>query len=334
MKMALATRLFPLFAVLLAPLTLSQAQSLTLEAALAKAAEQAPVAAAKAELDDASANLQRVLSDPLLTRPSKVQAEQRAALAQASYNRALAQAQSSIVGAYTQVLEAQIQVRLAQKALEVASRGLEIAQIRQRNGSGTALDVRNAQNRLDDAKSNLTRAESGLALAQTSLRSLVGAFSALAPLPNPPTLPEAAVTQGLLAKNPDVLQARQRAELAGLQVELLDPSYAARAEIEAAKSRAEQAAAGSKEIERGLAIQYDSLYQNLQAAARTLTVQQAALANAREALANDKKRLDAGLISQVAYLQTELSYIQAELAAQQALGNYWRAYYSLLAGGR
>ncbi|GEM83675.1 MULTISPECIES: TolC family protein [Meiothermus] len=334
MKMALATRLISLVAVFLTPFTLSQAQNLTLEAALARAAEQAPVAAAKAELDDASANLQRVLSDPLLTRPSKVQAEQRAALAQASYERALVQAQSSIVGAYAQVLEAQLQVRLAQKALEVATRGLEIAQIRQRNGSGTALDVRNAQNRLDDARSNLTRAENGLALAQASLRSLVGAFSTVAPLPNPPALPEATSVQGLLAKNPDVIQARQRTELANLQVELLDPSYAAQAEIAAAKSRAEQASAGAREIERGLGLQYDSLYQNLQAAARALAVQQAALANAREALANDKKRLDAGLISQVAYLQTELSFIQAELAAQQALGNYWRAYYSLLAGGR
>ncbi|GAO75202.1 TolC family protein [Meiothermus ruber] len=333
MKMAVATRFVTPLTLLLS-LALAQAQSLSLEAALAKATVQAPVIAAKAELDDANTNLQRVLSDPLLTRPSRVQAEQRAALAQASYERAVVQAQSSIVGAYAQVLEAQVQVRLAQKALEVAARGVEVAQIRQRNGSGTALDVRNAQNRLEEARSNLSRAENGLALAQASLRSLVGAFEALAPLPNPPAMPEAGVVQGLLNKNPDVLQARQRAELAQLQVELLDPSYAAQADIEAAKARAEQAAAGAREIERGLALQYDSLFQNLQAAARALSVQQAALANARETLANDKKRLDAGLISQVAYLQTELSFIQAELAAQQALGNYWRAYYSLLAGGR
>lgn len=215
----------------------------------------------------------------------------------------------------------------------VAARGLEVAQIRQRNGSGTALDVRNAQNRLEEARSNLNRAENGLALAQASLRSLVGLLRPW-PLCPTPAMPEASVVQGLLGKNPDVLQARQRVELAQLQVELLDPSYAARAEIDAARSRAEQAVAGAREIERGLALQYDSLLQNLQAAARALSVQQSALANARETLANDKKRLDAGLISQVAYLQTELSFIQAELAAQQALGNYFRAYYSLLAGGR
>lgn len=333
MKMATAARLMALLSLLFS-FALAQPQILTLEAALSKATSQAPVVAAKAELEDAKTNLQRVLSDPLLTRPGRVQAEQRAALAQASYERALAQAQSSIVGAYTQVLEAQVQLRLAQKALEVAARGLEVAQIRQSNGSGTALDVRNAQNRLEEARSNANRAENGLALAQASLRSLVGPFGALAALSNPPALPEASVLQGLLSKNPDVLQARQRAELAQLQVELLDPSYAAQADIDAAKSRAEQAAAGAKEIERGLALQYDSLLRNLQAAAQALSVQQAALVNARETLANDKRRLDAGLISQVAYLQSELSFIQAELAAQQAQGNYWRAYYSLLAGGR
>jgi cobalt-zinc-cadmium efflux system outer membrane protein len=328
------TTIFVLQALLLASFTLAQSPGLTLEAALAKAAEQAPVAAAKAELDDAEASLRRVLSDPLLTRPARVQAEQRVALARASYERSLNQARNSIVAAYTQVLEAQVQLRLAQKALEIAARGVEIAQIRQRNGSGTVLDVRNAQNRLEEARSNASRAENGLSLAQSSLRSLVGGFSALAPLPNPPVLPEASMLRGLLEQNPDVLQARQRVELAQLQVELLDPSYAALAEIEAARSRAEQAAAGAREIERGLTLQYDSLYQNLQAAARSLAVQQAALANARETLNNDKKRLEAGLISQVAYLQSELSFIQAELAVQQALGSYFRAYYNLLTGGR
>ncbi|WP_027882600.1 TolC family protein [Meiothermus rufus] len=329
MKLALPT-LLPL----LLGLALAQTPTLTLETALTKAAQQAPVLAAKAELDDAQTNLQRVLADPLLTRPSRVQAEQRSALAQASYERALAQAQSSIVAAYTQVLEAELQLKLAQKAQEIARRGLEVAQIRLRNGSGTALDMRNAQNRLDEAQSNATRAQNGLALARTSLESLVGAFASLAPLPTPPALPQAGVVRELLNKNPDLLQARQRGELAALQVELLDPSYAALAEIEAAKARTEQAQAGAREIERGLGLQYDSLYQNLEAAARSLNVQKAALENARETLANDKKRLDAGLISQLAYLQSELSFIQAELAYQQAQGNYWRAYYALLAGGR
>lgn len=313
--------------------TVALAQSLTLDSALAKAKDQAPVLSAQAELDDARANLQRVLSDPLLTRPNQVQAQQRADLAQANYDRALAQAQSNIVSAYTQLLEAQIQVRLAQKGLEVASKGVEVAQIRQKNGSGTALDLKNAQNRLDDAKTNLKRASDGLTLAQSNLRSLVGVFDSLAPLPTPPALPDPKTVQELLAKSPDMLQARQRVELANLQVGILDPSYAAQADIDAAKARAEQADAGAKEVERALGLQYDSLYQTLQAAYRSLAVQAEAYANAKETLANDKKRLDSGLISSLAYLQTELSTLQAELATQQAQGNYYRALYSLYAGG-
>lgn len=314
--------------------TLAQAQSLTLEAALARAGEQAPVVAARAELEDARTNLQRLLADPLLIRPSRVQAEQRATLAQASLDRAVNQARSSIVGAYAQVLEAQIQLRLAQKGLEIASRGLEIAQIRQRNGSGTALDVRSAQNRLDEARSNATRAETGLALAQSALRSLVGGFGSVSPLPTPPALPESGRVRELLENNPDLLQARQRAELASLQAELLDPSFAARAEIEAATARALQSREAARETERGLGIQYDSLLQNLQAAGRSLGIQQAALATATEALSAERRRLEAGLISTVAFLQAELASIQAELAAQQAQSSYWRAYYSLLTGGR
>lgn len=309
------------------------AQSLTLDSALAKAKDQATVASAQSELDDAKANLQRVLGDPLLTRPNRVQAQQRADLAQANYERALLQAQSSIVSAYTQLLEAQIQVRLAQKGLEVAAKGVEVAQIRQKNGSGTTLDLKNAQNKLDDAKTTLNRANDSLALAQSNLRSLVGPFDSVAALPTPPALPDTKTVQDLLSKSPDAIQARQRVELATLQVEVLDPSYAAQADIAAAKARADQASAGAREVERALGLQYDSLYQNLQAANRSLSVQAAAYANAKEALANDKKRLDSGLISSLAYLQTELATLQAELAAQQAQGNYYRALYSLYTGG-
>lgn len=320
-------------ALILTP-ALALAQNLTLESALAKTNEQAPVSSARTELGDAQANLQRVLSDPLLTRPSKVQAEQRAALAQANLDRAVAQAQNSIAGAYAQVLEANIQNRLAQKGLEISGRSVEVAQIRQRNGSGTTLDVRNAQNRQDDARSNATRATNGLTLAQNSLRSLVGAFANLAPLPTAPAVPDDNAVTALLGKSPDIIQARQRVASANLQVELLDPSYAAQADIDAAKARAEQAAAGAREIERAFALQYDSLQQNAQAAFRSLAIQQQALTNAREALENDRRRLNSGLISALAFQQSELTFIQAELAAQQAQGNYLRAYYSLLAGGR
>ena len=119
-----------------------------------------------------------------------------------------------------------------------------------------------------------------------------------------------------------------------LQAELLDPSFAARAEIEAATARALQSREAARETERGLGIQYDSLLQNLQAAGRSLGIQQAALATATEALSAERRRLEAGLISTVAFLQAELASIQAELAAQQAQSSYWRAYYSLLTGGR
>jgi len=320
--------------IVLFALGLAQAQTLTLDNTLAKAKDQAPVISAQVEFSDAKAALERTLADPLLTRPSRVQAEQRLALAQANYDRSLVQAQGNIAGAYASVLEAEAQVKLAQKALELAGKNLEVAQIRQKNGSGTALDVKQVQTRLEDSRKNLAAAENGYALAQGSLRSLVGNFDELAPLPASPAMPPASAVKEYLAQSPDLIQSKQRAELANLQLELLDPSYTAKADIEAAKARAEQAAAGAREIERGFSIQYDSSYQQLQAASRTLAVQQASLANAREQLANDKKRLDAGLISSLAYLQSELSAIQAELAAQQAQGAYLRAWYALQSGGR
>lgn len=318
---------------LLAASLAQQAQPLTLQAALAKATEQAPVQSAQTELSDAQANLQRTLADPLLTRPARLQAEQRVALAQANLNRAKAQAESSIVQAYTQALEAEQQVALAKKSAELAQRNLEVAQIRQKNGSGTALDTKNAQARLEDARRSQAFAEQGLTNARSNLRSLVGEFSGLALLPAAPALPERSLLQTLLEQTPDVVQAQQRVELANLQVELLDPSYAAKADIDAAKARAEQAAAGAREIRRGLSLQYENLYAQAQNAFRALGVQQSVLQNAQEQLAADKRRLDSGLISPLAYAQSELAAIQAELAALQAQGGYLRALYGLYAGG-
>lgn len=323
-----------LTAIALIAFSLVQAQNLTLESALAKANEQAPVVSARTELSDAQANLERILADPLLTAPAKLQAEQRAALAKANLDQATAQAQSSIAGAYSQLIEAQFQLRLAQKGLELSQRSLEVAQIRQRNGSGTTLDVRNAQNRLDDARSNATRAENGVGLAQASLRSLVGAFDSLGVLPSSPAMPENSALAQILERNPDLLGARQRAAGAKLQASVLDPSFAARADIDSANARANQADVTAKEVERGLRLQLDSLFSNLQAASRSLGIQQTTLANSRESLENDRKRLNSGLISGLTFTQSELTALQAELTAQQAQGAYLRAWYGLRAGGR
>lgn len=325
----------PLLLALLALTPLAFAQTLGFSEALQKAAAQATVQSAAAELADAKANLDRVLSDPLLTRPTELQARQRLALADASYKRGLAQAEASIAGAYAQVLEAQSQLRTARKGVEVAQKGLEAAQIRARNGSGTALDVRNAQARLDDSQRGQTAAENGLALAERSLRSLVGDFSAVAALPSPPNpaVPLPAIQGELLQSNPDRLQAAQRAELARLQVELLDPSYSARADIDAAKVRLEQAEAGLKELSRSLGLQIEGLYQQVQNTSRGLSIAQNQLQNAREQLAADRRRFEAGLISQIAFLQGELTSLQSEAAWQQAQGAYFRALYNLYASG-
>jgi outer membrane protein, heavy metal efflux system len=323
-----------LLSVLFLGVVQAQANTSSLTAALAAAKEQAPVQASVAELEDAKANLARTLGDPLLTKPVQLQAEQRAALAQSNYDRSLAQAQGNIAGAYFQVLESQLQVRLTAKALEVATKGLEVAKIRQRNGSGTALDTRNAETRLDDSEANALRAKNGLELAEDSLKSLAGKFEALSPVTAIPAVPSDTALKTLIDKSPDMLQSRQRLALSQLQVELLDPSYASPSDIEAAKARSSQAAAGDRELGRALSLQYTSLLQNLQAAARTLRVQQTALANAQEALNNDRKRLGSGLISALVYLQSELTAIQASLAYQQAQGNYFRAWYALQTGGR
>ena len=314
--------------------SMATAQTLTLSDALAAAESRTSVVNARLAQADAQVALERTEIDPLALRLERTQAQQRAEITEAELTQARYQAQADISAAYTQVLEAQAQLELASLARVIAQQTLGITEIRFEKGSATALDVQEDENALEDADNNLRSAQQGAALARSNLTSLVPQpFDEAAPLPEQSLaeLPSLNEVRDSLADLPALLQVEQGAELADLSLELLDPSYASRSELDAAELQAEQAAESLQETRRSLNIQAQSLHNAATSAAESLQIRQDALVNARAREALEQQRLNAGLIADIAYKQAQVATEQAEIAALEAQHAYLNALLDLQA---
>lgn len=327
-------RMASMFAFLLGPCVM--AQTLTFSEALERASERTVVVNARLELDDAQAAEGRTLADPLALRPERVQAAQRLDLARVSFEQARYDAQQEVAQAYMQILQAQAQVALAEHAREVSQQALDIARIRAERGSATELDVREAEITLEEAQNSVRTAREGLQLARTNLKGLLGLpeFDTLAPVPDPDTvtLPSLQEVLTSLEHHPQLLEVAQRHALAALNIELLDPSYAPRVQIEGAQLQLEQAERYLREVRRGLELQARRLYNQVQTTAQGWAVEETARANALTRLELERQRHAAGLIADIQLRQTELAARQAELAALQAKHAYLLALLELQAG--
>ena len=324
-----------LFICVCSLLGVAAAQSLTLAEALAAADSRTDVINARLAQEDAQVALERTLIDPLALRLERTQAEQRSSLTRAELTQARYQAQADISAAYTQLIEAQARLELAALARTIAQQTLGITDIRFSKGSATELDVQEAQNSLEDADTNLRTAQQGAALARSSLASLVPqAFGEALPLaPQSLTeLPPLDEVRTALTTLPTLLQVEQGAQLAAINLDLLDPSYASQSQLEAAQLQAEQGSESLRETRRALGIQAQSLYNAATSAAETLQIRRDALANAQEREALEQRRLEAGLIADIAYKQAQLTTQQAEIAALEAEHGYLNALLELQAG--
>jgi outer membrane protein, heavy metal efflux system len=312
----------------------AQDTQLTLPDALATSNRSAVVTAQLA-LNDATVALSRTQADPLALRLEQTQAQQKVALSQAQLDEAKYKAIQDITSGYTQLLEAQAALNLSTFARDLSHQNLQITTIRRDKGSATELEVQEAQNALEDAENNLASAEQGVALAKTNLEGLIGMpVLTLAPIPDESLVPLPALETVLanLDKLPTLLQVNQGIELAQLGVDLLDPSYASKSQIDTAQLQLETAQTSSSEVRRGLELQARTLYNQASTASETLSIRQDALSNALEREGLEKQRLDAGLIADIQYKQTQLATKQAELAALQAKHAYLNALLALQAG--
>lgn len=309
--------------VLLAALATSAfAWALDLPTALGHAPELADAVSARLELADEERALERTEADPLALRLDRLQARQAAELARARADVVRYEGYLEIAETYLQVRRAASQRGLAEDGVALAERGRAIARIRLERGAGTELDVRDAENELADARSGLAAARQGEALARRSFESLTGLRSnELEPIPRAlleTEVPDEAVLRERVVRAPALLQATQGLEAARVGRDLLDPSYAPAAQIDAAELALAQADEAVREGRRGIDLLLRGLVDQVASARDGLEVAREAYANARERDEVDRSRLDAGLIAEIAYQQTRLATANSAAAAEQA----------------
>jgi outer membrane protein, heavy metal efflux system len=309
----------------------------TLDDLLATAQGRVGVVTASLELEEARQARTRTEADPLALRLDLTRARQAVELAEAEARQAWLEALAEVAGAWARVRETELQVALAAAARDLASRSVEIARLRFERGSATRLDVEEAVTQLGDAEKNLATARDGLALARSDLAGLTGNVGPLAlePVdrerlerPLPPDEMFVAALDGL----PPVLRLAQAIELATIGVELLDPSFASRAQIEAARTQLAQAQAGAGEARRALTLRTRALLNAVATARETDRIGRDAFSQAREREAIEERRFDAGLIAEIALEQTRLTTGQAELRAVQGEHGLMLALLDLQAG--
>lgn len=309
--------------------------ALTLEETLRAAENRTDVVNERSSLEDARVVLRRTEADPLALRLERAQAAQRVALSEVRLKQARYQAFADIAAAYTRMLEAQLQLELAKAARAVRAQLLDITRIRFERGSATALDVQDAENELRDAQTSLASAEQGLTLARTSLEGLIGqevAFAAPIPDEMLASLPSLETVLLNAEQSPTLLQVSQGVALAEIGLDLLDPSYAAAAQIDEAELQLVQSQESAREARRGLELQARTLYSSATTASQSYRNSLNVLASAREREALERQRLDAGLIAEVTFKQTQLATFQALLSMMRAKNAYLNALFELQAG--
>ena len=319
------------------PLLVPVAHALSFQDALQAAQSRPDAVTKRLELLNDSNELVRVQGDPLALKMDLTKARQAVALDKAQLEKAFDDALVQIAQAYTGVLEAREQAAVADKAVAVAQASLQIAKIRRSNGSGTDLDVQDAQVSVDSANRNAQTAHTSLAVAVANLEGLVGQKlepGQLEPIPDAFLVPVPDVQAAIrsLPRTPQLLQSQQGLELARLGVSLLDPSYASASQIASAKTQLQTTEKLVAEAERGLEIQARNLVVQAQSAADNVRIQQDGLANSNQSLKFASDRLNAGLIPEVQYQKAELDQLQAQLGALQARDAYVVALLQLQSG--
>ena len=318
-------------------LALPLAHALTLDEALQAAENRPAVSAARIELRDAVINLERVQGDPLAVRNDILQAEQRLALARSSFEQTYYSALGEIASAYTNVLQGLKGVQVAQKGVAVNETSLNIAQIRLDNGSGTQLDLDEARTTLNETQNSLRSSRDNLNVAVNNLESILNRelqAESLEPIPDDylVQVPELQTVLDAAEEHPTVVQAEQQLELAQLNTELLDPSYASRSQLEGADTGLTNARESVQETKRGFRIQARNLYNSTESAQEAYQTEQEALSNTNERLQTQRQRFEGGLIARIELSQSELSNLQAELEALQARYGYLTSLLELQSG--
>lgn len=295
---------------------------LTLEQALALAPDaSATVLSARADLDAARRSEARVTADPASLRVDRLSAHDATVNAERALAAALAGDRASVASAYFDAAQADTALSVARLEVAIQQQTLKAEQARLDAGAATDLDVAKAQNSLHAAEATLAKATTDRALAFNTLASLVGravgattgevALPALEPLDS--------YLQRARQDNAQLVAANGAAALAQAQLQAVDNDFSARSTVQQAQDTLADAQRHVGEVQRTLDLSVKGAYANAQTSAAALTNARAADVTAQDDLTAAQARLDAGVISPLAFRSSQLTRLQASQALEVAL---------------
>lgn len=305
------------------------APTVTASAAVTAAlTNNADVKTAQANLDKAQAANRAAQADPSALVAAKLSASGGQAQAQAALRGARLNTLQSTVTAYTALLEAQENVALQTLQVAVDSKAVQVAQVKQKVGNATALDVEGTQNTLSGSQQNLADARAQVGLASARLSTLTGLGGGVRAA-GVATVPKLSTTLSRLQAGLNTLASQVSANndlaAAQLNVKLADNDFTPARTLQDARTALANAQRGVDSAAKSATQALASAYQTAQNSAELLGVAQAREAAALKTYNQDAARLKSGTISPVELQTSQLVLKKAQFARLQAQDNVLEA---------
>jgi outer membrane protein TolC len=277
----------------------------------------ATIITAQSDLAAAQRDVARVKADPLALRLDILQAEQTLASKQEALAQAILSNNFTVSQAFFNALEADESLSTAQKQLEIANATLTAQQIRYQAGAITQIDLSNAQNDAVVAERSVSDAQNARNLAYSQLTSYLGQ--------EPPSLAPYTVEAPALSsledyqnqastRNTQLNVLKRSAELAQVQLQIVDNDFSSRSQIDSALDALSNAQLNLSDYQNSLGLTVESSYNSVISAHASYQNAREAFATATNDLNAQKTRLDAGSISPINYKQSELAFAQKQAA--------------------
>ena len=312
--------------------------TLGFDAALKTALERGPdIATAKANLDNAQADLRAKDSDPSTLVLQLTQARNTAELSGAQFSLKKLEVTQNLTSAYLSLFEGQENIKTLEAQAALDTRSLEIAKAKLAAKNGTALDVSRAESALSSSRQSLADAKAQLPILSNRLEVILGTASAGNITVTAPAatafrerkLDVAALENGLEKRHPTVLQVAQSVVVADLNVQLADNDYTPPATLRDAKTNLENAKRNRDTARQNAVTGVRDAYRNVLNALERVRIAKVDLENAQDSLEQDQAKFKSGTISRFQLQQTEVATLRSRQSAMQANNNYLRALTSL-----
>lgn len=275
-------------------------------------------AIAQNEAQNAKLRLQRLKTDPFITKPLLLEATTALELSEARVIAARLEVRRGLWQDAFSCTSTQDTLEVALAKLDLADTNAKAANARLKTGAITAAEFNRAEADLRASQSEVTSAQAEAAAASEVLKNRLGF------VPDNKTPNQAIVrpSRQMLERNLEfgvrTIEAKGALARAKLDLEIKDNEYSALAEITEAKRVVANSERNLADIRNSSKAIFLTRWENYGSASSALTARDRAVALAKDELKTQNERLQRGLISKLVVLQARVNLAQQLAAFEQS----------------